>query len=55
MANPSQDRPKSREAETEDVRPSGDGRPPRSATEPKGSEGSARNPKLKSDPASGEN
>ncbi len=56
MANPSTDRPKNRETENEDVKaPKADGRPPRSASEPRGSEGSARNSKTRSDPASGEN
>jgi hypothetical protein len=48
------DRPSNRETENEDLKPSGEGRPPRSASEPRGSEGSARGPKTDTDPASGE-
>ena len=48
------DRPSNRETENEDLKPAGQGRPPRSAAEPRGSEGSARTPKTKTDPASGE-
>jgi hypothetical protein len=48
------DRPKNREVENENAKPAGDGHPPRSANEPKGSEGSARSSKTKTDPASGE-
>ena len=55
MPNPSTDRPKNREVENEDLKPVRDGRPPRSANEPRGSEGSARNSKTRTDPASGEN
>ena len=54
MAKPTDSRPKNREVENEDLKPSGDGKAPRSASEPKGSEGSARNPKTATDPASGE-
>ncbi len=48
------ERSKDRSVENEDLKPVGDGRPPRSANEPKGSEGSSRSPKTKTDPASGE-
>jgi len=48
------DRPDNRETEYEDVKPAGEGHPPRSANEPRGSEGSARNPHTATDPASGE-
>ncbi len=55
MPNPSTDRPKNLETETEDQKtPSREGQPPRSANEPRGAEGSARNSKTKTDPASGE-
>jgi hypothetical protein len=47
------DRPKNRETENEDLRPRS-GAPPRPASEPHGSEGSARNDKTKTDPATGE-
>ncbi len=56
MQKQSPERPKNREIENEDLKPDRhEGRPPRSATEPRGSEGSARTPKTRSDPASGEN
>lgn len=48
------DRPSNRSVENEDLKPAGEGRPPRSANEPHGSEGSARTPKTDTDPASGE-
>ena len=51
--DPSTDRPKNREVENENQK-SPAGRPPRSANEPAGSEGSARNHKTATDPASGE-
>ena len=54
MADPSADRPKNREVETEDLKPSKSGSPPRPATEPAGSEGSERTPKTKTDPSTGE-
>ncbi len=54
MTNPSNDRPKSREAENEDLKPVGEGEPPRQASEPKGSEGSERNRHTRTDPSSGE-
>ena len=53
MANPSEDRPKNRETEYEDLKPR-EGGPPRPATEPDGSKGSSQSPKLKTDPGSGE-
>jgi len=43
-------RSKSRDSEQEDLKPGG---PPRSSTEPKGSEGSSKTDKTKSDPATG--
>jgi hypothetical protein len=47
-------RPKSHEIENENLKPGGKpGEPPRPATEPKGSEGSASTEKTKSDPATG--
>ncbi|MDB5459274.1 MAG: hypothetical protein JWO72_1015 [Caulobacteraceae bacterium] len=49
--NPSADRPKNPEVETEDQRA---GRPPRPATEPPGTEDSTRSPKTATDPGSGE-
>ncbi len=56
MPAPSTDRPKNLETEQEDAKiPRSEGRPPRAASEPRGSEGSARTPKTRSDPASGEN
>jgi hypothetical protein len=51
MPDPSTDRPKGRETEYEDVKP---GSPPRSATEPRGSEGSVKTSKTATDPNSGE-
>jgi len=53
-AVPSAERPKNRDVENEDMKPERQGQPPRSAAEPSGSEGSARNSKTKTDPASGE-
>jgi len=52
--SPAEDRPKNRETDYEDYRPQADGEAPRAATEPKGSEGSARSSKTATDPASGE-
>ncbi|MDP1618920.1 hypothetical protein [Phenylobacterium sp.] len=47
-------RPSSRESETEDQRPPArEGRPPRPATEPKGSEGSSNSGESATDPATG--
>lgn len=51
MPDPSTDRPKNREVENEDLKP---GQPPRTATEPAGSEGSSDTSKTRTDPASGE-
>lgn len=48
------DRPDNRETEYEDLKPVGEGRPPRTAAEPRGAEGSERNAKTRTDPASGE-
>jgi hypothetical protein len=53
-ANPADKRKKSRQTENEDMKPVGDGQSPRPATEPAGSEGSSRNSKTKTDPATGE-
>jgi hypothetical protein len=44
------ERPTSHERENENLKP---GQPPRPATEPPGAEGSARNDKTRTDPASG--
>jgi hypothetical protein len=51
MPDPSADRPKNRETEYEDLKP---GAPPRSATEPRGAEGSVKTPRTVTDPDSGE-
>lgn len=48
-------RPKNRDVENENLRPGGEGRPPRPATEPPGSEDSSQTDKTRSDPGSGEN
>lgn len=49
------DRPSNREVENENQRASpSDGRPPRPATEPRGAAHSARSPKTRTDPGSGE-
>ncbi len=48
------ERAKNRETDNENMKAPRDDGPPRSATEPRGSEGSARNPKTQTDPASGE-
>lgn len=48
-------RPDNREVENENLRPAGDGEPPRPATEPHGSKASQDSGKTKSDPGSGEN
>lgn len=53
-APPNTERPKNRATEYEDYKPVGDGEPPRSASEPEGSEGSSRSPYTATDPASGE-
>ena len=54
MGNPIDKRPDNREVENEDGKVVGEGQAPRSANEPRGSEGSARNPHTATDPASGE-
>jgi hypothetical protein len=47
-------RPSDRQRENEMIRPRPpEGAPPRPATEPRGSEGSARNDKTRTDPATG--
>lgn len=47
-------RPDNRSTETEDQRsPAREGRPPRPATEPKGSEGSSNSGETETDPATG--
>lgn len=51
---PNTDRPKNRETEYEDYKVGADGRPPRSANEPRGSEDSSDTAKTATDPASGE-
>ncbi len=47
-------RPDNRSVETEDLRPDEDGKPPRPATEPPGSEGSSNSGETETDPATGE-
>ncbi|MBC6981865.1 hypothetical protein [Caulobacter sp. 17J80-11] len=47
------ERPKNREVENEDLRPSADGGPPRPATEPKGARAQKESP-TRTDPGSGE-
>lgn len=47
-------RPKSHETDNEDLKPMPGGGPPRQASEPRGSEGSERGRKTRTDPASGE-
>ncbi|HEY5409584.1 MAG TPA: hypothetical protein VIJ94_02545 [Caulobacteraceae bacterium] len=54
MAHASKDRPKTLETENEDLKPVGEGKPPRQASEPKGSEGSEVGPGARTDPSSGE-
>jgi len=60
ISNPPQaptpsDRPSNREVEHENERPaSQEGQPPRPATEPPGAADSARSPKTRTDPGSGE-
>ena len=49
-----QTRPSNPETENENLRPAGDGKAPRPATEPKGSQGSSDSPKTETDPGSGE-
>ncbi len=48
------DRPSNREVENEDVKPVGEGQPPRSASEPHGAKASVQTPKTRTDPNSGE-
>jgi hypothetical protein len=48
------DRPNNREVENENMKPARDGQPPRPATEPKGAQGSSKNPETLTDPATGE-
>ncbi len=47
------ERPHNRETENENLRPAGEGEPPRPATEPQGSEESVQTPKTETDPGSG--
>lgn len=47
-------RPSNREVENEALRPDGEGRPPRPASEPKGAKASVRNRETATDPGSGE-
>jgi hypothetical protein len=54
MPDPSDQRPNNRETEYEELKPAGDGRAPRSAYEPQGSEGSSDTAKTTTDPGSGE-
>ncbi len=57
QAQPSanQDRPSNREIENENQQAGdGQGKPPRPATEPRGSENSSDSPKTRTDPGSGE-
>jgi hypothetical protein len=54
MPAPVKDRLPSRQSENEDLKLDGEGRAPRPATEPAGSEGSSRNDKTMTDPATGE-
>ena len=55
MPHPTPERPKNHEVENEDAKTARrEGRAPRPASEPSGSEGSARNSKTLTDPATGE-
>ncbi len=54
MKTPARTRLRNPESENEDLKVVGEGHPPRSANEPRGSEGSARSAKTLTDPASGE-
>jgi hypothetical protein len=54
MTDAHADRPDNRETEYEDLKPVGEGEPPRTATEPRGAEGSERSGKTRTDPASGQ-
>lgn len=49
-----EERPSNRETENDNLRPAGDGKAPRPATEPPGSKGSVQTPKTETDPGSGE-
>lgn len=51
---PDDKRPNNREVENENLKPAGDGQPPRPATEPAGSKGSQQSDKTTTDPGSGE-
>lgn len=44
---------KTRESENDNLRPAGDGKPPRPATEPPGAEWSTRSTKTATDPGTG--
>jgi hypothetical protein len=46
-------RPDNSSVENENLRPAGDGQPPRPATEPPGSKSSQQSPKTMTDPGSG--
>ena len=48
------ERPSNPETENENLRPAGDGKAPRPATEPAGSKGSVQTEKTETDPGSGE-
>ena len=48
------DRPENRETENENLKPAGDGEPPRPATEPSGADGSSNSGETATDPATGE-
>jgi hypothetical protein len=54
MPDPSTDRPDNREVENENLKPAGEGQPPRPATEPAGSKASNGSDKTRTDPGSGE-
>ncbi|WP_295224137.1 hypothetical protein [uncultured Brevundimonas sp.] len=47
-------RPDSQAVENENLRPDGEGQPPRPATEPKGSKESSNSGETETDPATGE-
>ena len=47
-------RPSSKEVENENLKPAGDGKPPRPATEPAGAGDSSDSGKTATDPATGE-
>ena len=52
---PLNQRPTDRSTENEALRPAGDGRPPRPASEPQGAQDSQDSAKTRTDPGSGEN